>query len=630
MASIFNTLNIGYTGLTAAQFGVTTTSHNISNAETDGYTRQRVITSASTPLSVHQGQIGNGVDILDISRIFDNFVFEKYSKLSGDKEYTEFTKTTLEELSTYFPEIDGVGIKADLQEYYNMWENLSDNPDNESIKLALAKQTENLAQNLNYTQEKILSLQSRVNDQLNVNILEVNSLAQELASLNKSIHIAESDGVTSANDLRDKRNLIELSLSKLIGADVHVGEIKADSRISTISNEAEGSYTLSVNGFNIVDGSSFHPIVLENDNAKSFHTLSYESQNGDLIPMNNIITGGRVGAILDLRGSDIDDTTSGIPKNGIIQGVVSKLDSFAKGLIESTNNLYAASNVTQMESNRFKINPTNSLVNSNLNVKEGAFDIVIYDIDGNESARRSINIDIRTTMIGGVGSNSIEDQIKREGDDNSDSNATNDIDDFFNTGFNFVQYANGEYGLNLSLSNSDISKGYTFSIQDNLKDSNYASGSNFAGALGISRFLDGDSAKNINLNYDLRENSSKISAAKSTSVGDNTVALSMMQQQFEVYDFYVGDNKSSVKTTVYGMFDIVATEVGIQTNKAILNNDTITAQYNASEKQYASVSKVSIDEELTNLIRYQTAYGAASKIITTIDQMMQTLLGIKQ
>ena len=628
MASIFNTLNVGYTGLNAAQFGVTTTSHNISNAETEGYTRQRVITSPSTPLTVHSGQLGNGVDITAITRIFDNFVYERYSKLARDKEYTDFTQRTLEELSTYFPEIDEVGIKADLQEYYNMWQNLSDNPGNDSIKLALAKQTENLTQNINYTQEKILALQSRVNDQLNVNILEVNALAEELAALNKSIHIAESVGDTSANDLRDKRNLIELGLSKLIGADVHIGEIKSDSRVDTSSNKAEGSYTLSVNGFNIVDGSSFHPIRLDNNNANSFHTLAYEDQNAKLIPMNNIITGGRVGAILDLRGSEIDDTTSGIPTNGVIQGVLAKLDAFAKGLIESTNNLYAASNTTRMESNHFNINPTNSLITSGLNVEAGAFDIIIYDVDGNETARRTIDIDIKTSMTGGIGSNSIEDQVTRQGDDNNDSNATNDIDDFISN-FNFITYANGDNGLEIVLDTSAASKGYTFSIQDNLKNSNYNSGSNFAGALGLNRYFDGNSARDIDLNSSLRENSSLISAAKSTSVGDNTLALNMMQQQFEVHEFHIGDN-SSVKTTTYGMFDIVATEVGIQTNKAILNNDSTTAQYNATEKEYASVSKVSIDEELTNLIRYQTAYGAASKIITTIDQMMQTLLGIKQ
>ena len=78
------------------------------------------------------------------------------------------------------------------------------------------------------------------------------------------------------------------------------------------------------------------------------------------------------------------------------------------------------------------------------------------------------------------------------------------------------------------------------------------------------------------------------------------------------------------------MFDITATYVGTSTNSAILRNETVTTQFNATQMEYYSVSKVSIDEELTNLIKYQTSYGAAAKVITTIDQMMETLLGIKR
>ena len=124
MANLFNSLNIGYSGLVAAQAGVSTTSHNISNAESEGYVRQRVVTSASTPIDIAPGQIGNGVDITNIERIFDTFVFERFSESSADKEYADYTEKTLDQLSTFFPEIDGVGIKADLTEYYNMWQHL--------------------------------------------------------------------------------------------------------------------------------------------------------------------------------------------------------------------------------------------------------------------------------------------------------------------------------------------------------------------------------------------------------------------------------------------------------------------------------------------------------------------------
>jgi len=102
----------------------------------------------------------------------------------------------------------------------------------------------------------------------------------------------------------------------------------------------------------------------------------------------------------------------------------------------------------------------------------------------------------------------------------------------------------------------------------------------------------------------------------------------MVQQQFESYKFKVGNEQYDA--TTYGMFDITSTYVGISTNSAITRNETVSTQFNATQMEYNSITKVSIDEELTNLIKYQISYGAAAKVITTVDQMMQTLLGIKQ
>ncbi|MDT8338326.1 MAG: flagellar hook-associated protein FlgK [Sulfurimonas sp.] len=627
MSSIFNTLNIGYSGLSAAQVGVTTTSHNITNAESDGYTRQRVVTAAATPIYSAAGNVGNGTQIMDISRIFDNFVYDRYTGISSDKEYSDFTKGTLEELSTYFPEIDDVGIKSDLKEYYNMWQTFSDNPDNDAMKVALAKQTETLSATITATQNKIVNLQESINEQLSVNVKEVNALAEELAGVNKSIEIAEAGDAYTANDLRDKRSSIELRLAKLIGAESHIEQITSNSAIDSSSNEGYGSYTLSVNGFNIVDGGSFHPIHISSDNnPNGFYELSYERQDGVLISMDESIQGGRIGAILDLRGDKRLDDNSGVPSNGVLQQVIDQMDAFANTLIESTNNLYAATSTTKMESNALTLNNTQSLVNSSLNIKKGSFDVVMYDIDGNVTARRTINIDSATSMSGAAGSNSIEGQLSAQGDDNSDGNANNDIDDFLQ--FNWATYLDGENAVEFIMDPAYAAKGYAFAIEDNLTDGNFSTGSNFAGALGLNRFFDGSNAKDIDLSFKLKENTTDISAGKSTVTGDNSLAMDMIQQQFEVYDFNVGN--AVYKSTVYGMFDVIATEVGVTTNQAILNNQTISAQFNATELEYSSISKVSIDEELTNLIKYQTAYGAASKIITTVDQMMQTLLGIKQ
>jgi flagellar hook-associated protein 1 FlgK len=622
MPSIFNSLGIGYSGLSNAQIGIDTTGHNISNAETEGYTRQRVVSSAATPISIAPGQVGNGVEVQEIKRVFDNFVFDKYTDISSTKEYSDFEKQTLETLSTYFPEVDQVGIKETLSEFYNMWQSLADNPDNGAIKTALAKQTETLANHIQYTQNQVMDLQQKVNDQLAVNIDEVNEKAKELAELNKYIDSVEAGDLYNANDLRDKRNVLERDLARLIGAVRTTDQLSSNIQIDSNSNIRTGTYTIQVNGFNIVDGGTYHPIHLEKDNNGSgFYEISYQRQDGSLIPMDEEITGGRVGAMLDLRGHAID-RTSGVPTDGVLQNVIAELDAFASGLIEATNNIYAQSATTTMQSNPLDMNIDTPLINSPYNIKTGSFNVVVYDIDGNVASKREITIDYATTMSSSSSSNSIKDQLLANVDDNGDNNANNDIDDFMN-----FDFSNTGRSAVFSLDPLKESQGYTFAIEDNLTDDAFGSGTNFAGAIGLSRFFDGEDAKDIRLNSELERNPIQILAGATPVVGDNKIALDMVQQQFEKYTFTVDDIDH--ENTIYGMFDMIATDVGSSTNSAIVRNETVSAQFNAVEMEYFSTSKVSIDEEMTNLIKYQTAYGAAAKIITTIDQMMNTLLGIK-
>jgi len=627
MSSIFNTLHIGYSGLNVSKVAVDTTSQNISNAETEGYSRKRIISEAMQPLKTGPGNVGNGAKIKDIKRVFDNFVFDRYRNISKDKEYADFSKKTLNELSTYFPEVDKVGIKQDLTNYYNMWQTYADNPNNDAIKLSLSKATTTLTDNIKYTQNKVLGLQSQVNDQLLVNVNEVNSLSAQLAKINAAIGKAESGGGYSANDLRDKRNVLERNIIRLVGGNVNTSKLSSNIQVDSSSNTASGSYTLMVNGFNIVDGNNYHKIHISNsDNANKFYELSYERQDGKLIPMDENITGGTIGAILDLRGRSGLRSDTGVPTDGILQNVVTKLNTFAQGLIESTNNLYAQNPTDRMTSKLLDLNPNVALLNSNTNIKKGSFDVVIYDIDGNVTATRKINIDESTTMKTFVGTDSIESQIKKDIDDNHDGNGNDDVNNFIT--FNWASFPSGLKTLEFAMDPAKAAQGYSFAIVDDTKGGSYSDGSNFAGALGLSRFFDGTSAKDIDLTSKFKENPTLISAGKTPVSGDNTLALDMVQQQSERYNFDVGNQ--TYNTTMYGMFDIIATDVGTQTNAAIQNNDSVTAQFNATQLEYFGISKVSTDEEMTNLIKYQTSYGAAAKVISTVDKMMQTLLGIKQ
>ncbi len=627
MANLFNTLGIGYSGLNTAQVGINTTGQNVANAETDGYSRKRVIQSAATPLETAPGNIGNGVEVQNIERVFDNFVFSRYVSTYSEKESSDFMKKTLDELSTYFPEVVDVGIKADLKEYYNLWQRFADNPNNDSVKIALAEQTQTLSDHIKSLNAQIFDLQKKLNNELKVNIDEVNRLASQIAEVNKKIDAAEAGGGYTANDLRDKRSVLERDLSRLIGAKVSIESLHSDIQIDPATNKATGGYNLHVNGFNIVDGATFHPLKLDNSKSPDgFYELFYERQDGVLIPMEEQIRGGKVGAIFELRGARIDDT-SGLPTDGIIQKTYSQLNAFASTLISSTNNIYAQVGVSSMTSNVLDYNPTEPLVNTNNDIKTGSFNILVYDIDGNVVAQREIKIDLATTLSARSipNGNSIEEQLSAQQDDNADGNALNDIDDMIT--FATPDDSNGNR-LQLNLKAQYKNMGYRFAIQDNLNNTNFSSGTNFAGSLGLNRFFDGEGAHDISLASNIKNDPTTISAGASEIVVDNSVALSMVQHQFEKYDFQIG--RETYNDTIYRFFDTTASNVGIQAAKAATYNDTITAQFNAVEQEYESVSKVSIDEEMTNLIRYQTAYGASAKIITTVDQMLNTLLGLKQ
>ncbi len=623
MASIFNSLAVGYSGLNAAQVGIDATGHNISNANTDGYTRQRVMTQAAPPINTTPGAVGNGTQIQVIERIFNQYTFDSYSAASADKQSSDFSKNILQQVATYFPEMDGVGIKSDLSEYYNMWQSLADNPDNNAVKVALAQQAQVLTQHIQSTQAQVGSLQGQLNDQLKTNIDEVNRVAKQIADLNVAIGQTEAGGINNANDLKDQRNTLELSLSNLVGANVFSGQIESNNHIDPKLAVQNGSYSISINGFNIVDGAGYHPITYDNKQSKNgMYALYYQRQDGAQIPFTEEIKGGSVGALLNLRGSALS-SADGKPTNGVLQEVSDQLDMFATGLIQMTNNVYAQSPASSMESNQVISNPADTLTNSGLGIKKGSFDLIVYDTNGQEVSKRTINIDDLTTFTSGT--NSIKSQIEASVDDNKDNNANNDINSYIT-----LSYANNSLGI--SLKNSGLtSQGYTFAIKDNLDSNNsFNSGTNFAGAMGMNRFFEGTDASDISLASKLAQDPTKISANTAPTSGNNAIAMDMVQSQFEKIDFIQKNSYATYNDTVYGMFDTVATNVGTKANAAMAVSATYTARFSAAQQEYDSVSKVSMDEEMTNLIKYQTSYGACAKIITTIDQMMNTLLGIKQ
>ena len=119
MGGILHSLNNSYTGLQANQLMVDVTGNNISNASDEFYSRQRVVSSPEKPIIKGDNvSLGRGVDVESVQRIHNAFVFERYSRAAQDFNYMDTEFNHLREASSYFPDVDGVGIYNDIKEYF--------------------------------------------------------------------------------------------------------------------------------------------------------------------------------------------------------------------------------------------------------------------------------------------------------------------------------------------------------------------------------------------------------------------------------------------------------------------------------------------------------------------------------
>ncbi len=612
--SLFSALNTGVSGLNASQTAVTTTSHNIANANNEFYTRQRVNFAASTPFHTEPGDIGTGVSVTSIVRIHDEFVYTRLKSTANALSYDTYSQQSLKEVAQYFPDLQEVGISADLTEYFNAWNDLSSNASEGAQKIALVQTASTLTQDIQVSRETLRSFQNSLNDQLKTALEEVNSIGQKLADLNKQIGNIETIEGNNANDLRDQRDEMELTLSKLLRFSVYKGEIISDNSIDPNMTDQGMDYYLNIAGNSFVDGATFHPLVIDNSsNESNYFSIYAEVQDGTRYNMTDKINGGKIGAMLDLRGRTIDVTVKGgFPQDGIIQGYVDDLDTFAQTLITETNNLYASSAQAFMQTPPMDgVQNDTILQNSYTNIQEGTFDVIVYDNQGKEVARKIITIDSATTMNNGS-PESILEQINLSTDDNNDNNALNDVDDYFTASFT----ENGVF----SLDSTNTLLGYKIAIKDN--------GTNLPGALGLSQFFSGTDASNIDVKTEFKKDPSLMQGYSAPIAGNNEVANAMVQMQYEKLNFYRKDGTTATES-IEGFYRFVTTRIGTDGEKAISSFDSSTALYNTVHSEYQSISGVNIDEELISLMKFQTGYNANAKVISTIDQMLDTLLGIK-
>lgn len=260
MPSQFFGLNIAYTGLLASNAAMNTTSNNIANVQTEGYSRQQVTQQASNALRVFQtyGCAGAGVETLAIERIRDEFYDGRFWDNNAQLGEYDMKQYYMQQLETYFDD-DGksTGFKTIFDQLMiTGMQALLKDPNSATAKSQFVGYAGALTEYFNGMAGNLEKVQKDINQEIKLKVDQINSLAGEIASLNKQINTIELAG-TKANELRDRRTLLIDELSKIV--DVEVKETPIIDANNENRETGANRYMVKIAGGQmLVDGSDYN------------------------------------------------------------------------------------------------------------------------------------------------------------------------------------------------------------------------------------------------------------------------------------------------------------------------------------------------------------------------------------
>jgi flagellar hook-associated protein 1 len=307
--SIFGGIAVGGRALSAYQAAMDIIGHNIANANTEGYSRQRATLAATEPDILPYGAVGTGVEITDVRRIRDAYLdLQKYTEL-GTLGQWEMKDDALQQLELYFPEPSDTSLNNLLSNFWQAWSDVANSPDDQISRVNLIQQSLVLTDSINNTRSKMNLCQENVDGLIETKVDEVNSLTSQIAVLNSQILSSETSG-NAANDLRDKRDLVVSKLSQIVDF--------------SLNEQADGTYAISINGKPAVWAAQTAEIEAVpdplNDNLVA---LQWKDTGESVAPAN-----GELAGLLYAR-----DTC--------IPAYMTKLDTIVGNLISAVNTVYA-------------------------------------------------------------------------------------------------------------------------------------------------------------------------------------------------------------------------------------------------------------------------------------------------
>lgn len=628
MPSQFFGLNIAYTGLLGANAGLNTTANNISNAETEGYSRQEVNQTAANALRTFTtyGCAGAGVDVISVERIHDDFYDQKYwanNTKVGEYSMKEYYMTQVE---SYFRDDDTIeGFASVCDKVESALQEVKKNPDSESTKIQFVGFADNLTQYFNNMANSLESIQKDVNAEIKLKIDEINSLADEIATMNNQINVIELSG-SRANELRDKRSVLVDSLSKIV--DITANEYPiVDS--NDPSRETGGTqYVITIAGGQIlVDSSesrSLQCVARTNEektnqsDAEGLYDVYWVANEttkavGDKFNLYSALLGGELKGLVEMRDGNNSEN---------FQGTVATVENPVGGLQTIT---VSVSKDYLFELDKCTLPDTGGIIT--LANQEYHYDSWSYECDAAGNVTYSFVIDVdasgEAVTANRVGKEAeVGKAVSFQGIPYYQQQMNEWVRIYANAFNSILQSGytdDGDPGILMFTANETTGTGQQeFTVQYN-----DAHGDNVAVTL-----TDHDdslyrlTAKNFSILTAIKEDSSLI-ATKT----DNAAGVDEYGNVAKLLDMFHDKEVASYRGAATAEFlTCVLSDVALNCNRA----DTFKNNYENVGKsinnQRVAISGVDTDDEAVNLVKYQNAYTLASKMIQTLTEVYDRLI----
>lgn len=309
MPDIYGILSIGKDALLTQQRGIDVTGQNIANVNTPGYSRQRVVMETKEPIDFFPGQIGTGVRATEVRRIYDRFIGMQLSAEQEQVGRWDARMTGLEKVEMLFDESGGYGLNKAMSEFWNAWQDVSDNPSGQAERVALQAKSQTLADQFRKLRKDLVEVQKDMDVSVAGTLEEINRLATQIAQLNQKIAQTEVGG-QNANDLRDKRDGLITELSQKI--DIESFE-NSNGKVTVL---VAGGRPLVEEGFSWRLGTAPTP--------SGVRAVVWTDGEGNQVDITATIRGGKVKGWLEVR-------------DHLIPRYLAQLDQLAAGLIAAVN-----------------------------------------------------------------------------------------------------------------------------------------------------------------------------------------------------------------------------------------------------------------------------------------------------